>query len=293
MLSPLTTKKSLMPMKPYENFSLENMDGEVWKDVTICNALPYYQVSNLGRVKIKARSYVDSMGRNMRINERILRQTTNRQGYKLNSIYSKERQYNMWTHRIVATEFIPNHQNKPFINHKDGIKNNNHVDNLEWCTAKENIRHSIAMGLQLPMIGETNGMSKLTNVQVLEIFNCNLPAKEIADKYKTKLNNIHRIKRGELWSGITGKKYERVEILPRHVKKIFKSTLSIQELAKKYKVNERTIDNIKVGRQGSHITGLYYPTKHRIKTKFIVFEDSEDIIIHHFSHIFHENHMEP
>lgn len=49
-------------------------------------------------------------------------------------------------HRLVAQAFIPNPDNKPFVNHKDSNRQNNHVDNLEWVTAKENTDHAVACG---------------------------------------------------------------------------------------------------------------------------------------------------
>lgn len=66
-------------------------------------------------------------------------------------------------HRLVAIAFIPNPENKPFINHKDGNPSNNNIENLEWCTQKENSRHSTDTGLQPIFKGIKNGFTKPVN----------------------------------------------------------------------------------------------------------------------------------
>lgn len=72
-------------------------------------------------------------------------------------------------HRLVASAFIPNPDNLPEVNHKDGNKLNNCVSNLEWVTGYENIHHAWENGLAKGAKGEENGRSKLTDEQVKEI----------------------------------------------------------------------------------------------------------------------------
>lgn len=74
-------------------------------------------------------------------------------------------------HRMVAESFIPNPENKPFVNHIDGNKQNNHVDNLEWVTALENSQHAWDTGLITKEMcqGERKGVTSLTRDQVLYV----------------------------------------------------------------------------------------------------------------------------
>lgn len=79
---------------------------------------------------------------------KILKQKTNRYGYKTIKLCKNNQLYYFMVHRLVAQTFINNPNNLPQVNHKDGVKSNNKVDNLEWCTQSENMKHAYRMGLE-------------------------------------------------------------------------------------------------------------------------------------------------
>lgn len=90
------------------------------------------------------------------INTIIMSTHYNRHGYEM--VGFNMRLHSI--HRLVAKTFIPNPNKKRIVNHIDGNKQNNNVENLEWCTDSENVRHSYSLGLQIPKIGKEHHNSK-------------------------------------------------------------------------------------------------------------------------------------
>ena len=120
----------------------------------------------------------------------------NRGGYlRINLYDANGKAQKHYIHRLVAQTFIPNPKHKKEVNHKDGNKLNNNVNNLEWCTRSENQRHAFATGLEF-------SRRKLTEVQVKDILNEYVfNSKEhgtvaLAKKYGVAQCTIHKIVKG-------------------------------------------------------------------------------------------------
>lgn len=119
-----------------------------------------YEVSNLGNIRSKNRSTTNSNGITHTYKSINLKPSINKYGYYYVDLYANGNKRKMTVHRIVAIAFIPNPDNKPEVNHKDGIKANCTVSNLEWLTHAENNRHAFDTGLNIGMFGSDNPKSK-------------------------------------------------------------------------------------------------------------------------------------
>jgi hypothetical protein len=117
---------------------------EIWKQVIGYETR--YEVSNLGNVRSVAQKIIMKNGSSYPIKEKqktIYR--NNKNGYSTVCLVLGDISSNKLLHRVVAMAFIPNPENKPQVNHKDGDKSNNCVSNLEWTTSSENNKHSYSI----------------------------------------------------------------------------------------------------------------------------------------------------
>ena len=138
----------------------ESVEGDViWKDIEGYEG--YYQVSSDGRVRSIDR-YVPSKNNSIKLCKGVERCLERKEdGYLEVNLYKhgengKKNGKNYLVHRLVTFSFIPNPDNKPEVNHKDGNKSNNDVSNLEWVTKSENIRHAYATGLNSIEVAREN-----------------------------------------------------------------------------------------------------------------------------------------
>ena len=166
---------------------------EIWKDIEGYGG--DYQISNLGRVK------------SLKYNNRILKpRLDQRSGYSTIRLFCENDCGCCYVHRLVATAFIPNPESKPQVNHLNGVKTDNRVDNLEWVTAAENARHAVVTGL-LKTAGEDNPRAKLTNEQAHYIReNPNgLMGFELASKFDVDPSVISDVQIGNTYKNAGGK----------------------------------------------------------------------------------------
>ena len=137
---------------------------EVWIDIKGYEEL--YQISNMGRVRRKAKM-VNVGIKNVKKafkQEMILKPLKLTKGYLGAVLYDKNSKGKTYKiHRLVATAFIPNPNNLPQVNHIDGNKENNNVNNLEWCNQKKNMQHSYKIGLRRNIVKPINQYDKNGN----------------------------------------------------------------------------------------------------------------------------------
>lgn len=182
---------------------------EIWKPVKGYEDL--YEVSNLGRVRSFDRLYRierDKYHGEIKKKGRVISGNHGGKHYYQVFLFREGKGKTALVHRLVAEAFIPNPENNPQVNHKDGDKHNNKVTNLEWVTCSENQLHSFKTGLH-PGNGEGNVNAKLTKEKVAEIRRLYVKGskefgvKPLARKFGVSAPAVTSIVKGRTWKGVS------------------------------------------------------------------------------------------
>lgn len=177
---------------------------EIWKDIEGYEG--HYQVSNTGEVRSLPRAVEYVKGYTHRNDGRILEKVVLDNGvgkrYYIVSLSKDNKVKRYRIHRLVASAFIPNPENKPQVNHIDGNKFNNNVENLEWVTVRENKLHAVYTGLDIPTYG-------IKPVRCLNNGKTYRSASEAARQLGLNDSSVAHVCRGE-WHHTKGMRFEYV-----------------------------------------------------------------------------------
>jgi len=177
---------------------------EIWVDIIGYEG--FYQVSNTGKVRSVDRSIKYSNGKVYVYKGKELSLKYRKDGYYTACLCKNSDEKNLFVHRLIAFAFIPKVDNKPFINHKNGVKTDNRIENLEWCDYSDNNKHAYDTGLNSTLKGEKSHFSKLKSADIYSIRNMYhnwfFTKWELADIYKMTYNSIHNILIKKTWFNI-------------------------------------------------------------------------------------------
>jgi hypothetical protein len=176
---------------------------ENWKDINGYEGL--YQVSDMGRVKSQPKQWIGGKGAIRNHDGKILQSSFNG-GYLQVVLQNNGIKKTIKIHRLVAEAFLPNLENKLEVNHIDTNKSNNKLDNLEWNTRNENMKHASINKCFGERRGEANNSNKVNVNQVIDIRfkykTLNMSQKDIAKEYGVSSMAIFRIVNNKTWQHV-------------------------------------------------------------------------------------------
>jgi uncharacterized protein YjcR len=239
----------------------KNIDEE-WRDIPGFEGR--YIISNYGKIKSV-------------ISSKFLKPGIDKYGYSKVTLfdgYHKPRYLTI--HRLVGLTFIPNPENLPQINHIDNNKQNNFVNNLEWCTIQYNNKYRHIIDPDLFKRSGENFATKLNKEKVLEIYNLvnekKVKQSDIANRYGISVRTIRAILDKDMWENVTRDLPDIVvhKLSDDTVIEIYElawnKTLQQKDIAERYNIDPNTVLQIKNGKTHSNITkhkynpdSKYYP----------------------------------
>ena len=169
------------------------------------------EINTIGEIKSLARSGTP---------EKILKSSVGTRGYLRVSFRVFGKQYTKNVHRLLAENFIENPDNLPCVNHIDGNKLNNSIENLEWCSYSHNVKHAYDNGLATPYLG-SKGTGLTTNdvLRIVELKSKGETLRKIANDFNVSQGCVSDIVTGRTWSRVTGIKFVKHERCSRKCKR--------------------------------------------------------------------------
>ena len=204
---------------------------EVWKDVPGYEG--YYKESNLGKIKSVERIVKHNCGGPKKINERILKGYINRYGYIRVDLSKEGINKQFSAHRIVALTFLG--ESDLVVNHIDGVKTNNNINNLEYVTSKENTAHAVRTGL-------IKNNSRINKDNIIKDYQNGSRLRELEKKYNTSHHDIRNIlSENNVIIESKGIRRRRYQVDENELRQLIKDGFNNSEIAKKMNVSRHCI----------------------------------------------------
>lgn len=247
---------------------IELKENEEVRQIVIDGKETKYYVSSFGRIfSFYHRRAIDP--------PRELSPAVSPYGYLHVSLQTGKVQRTFFVHRLVASAFIENPEEKPQINHKDGNKQNNAVENLEWATSKENINHAFQNGMHDDSIGEKHYNAVATKRQIENVcllLSLNKDSKrDIAQKVGVPLHVVENVYSGKSWTKVSQKydfsEFNQTTLLSEEkIIEICESLetmpASLQEIAERCGVGLNTVTRILWRKTHTDISSRYNIDNH-------------------------------
>ena len=225
------------------------------------NGFPNYTITRCGRIFTYSYGY-----------RKEKKTVLNKVGYYRVGLWNNSgKPTNFSVHRLIATHFIPNPEGKPCVNHKNGVKHDNRVENLEWCTYAENTQHAYETGLAEGLKGEDSCLSKYEETSIRDVCKLlevgELTPTEIAEKVDIPINRVYAIIYKSSWAHVI-EEYDIKRTKKKHLKKLDESVVrdicgmlnaghTAKEISDECGFNYHTVWQIKSGRRYGSMSKIY------------------------------------